>query len=182
MKLSEVFGGFFTAAKEAGIPIEADDPVKLAEPAKATEQAPVTADTSALEATVAAQQTALTAAQERIAAMETDARTTRLEATVAHWAGDKATHLQILGALGEGTPNFAAYVTQQKAHTEQLRQSKLFAPAGSEQAGAAGGAYAQIEAQAKALMEKEPGLTRAKAILRVAESDKELYAQYRAES
>jgi hypothetical protein len=178
MKWSEFFSSAITGAREAGIEIEADvAPAKTAEPA--------VPDTSArdaeTQAKLAEQAAALATAQAEIETMKAAAQQARFAAAIQGWIGDASAHLQILAALGESTPAYAAYATQQKAVAEQARQSKLFSPVGSEQAGASS-AWAQIEAKARALMAGTPGLTKALAIVQAAESDPDLYAQYKAEN
>ena len=71
---------------------------------------------------------------ERLAAVEQERQRERFGALIkndgARWYGEDAAHLGILGTLaqtfGEQSPEFAAYVSQQKAVATALRQSAAF--------------------------------------------------------
>lgn len=186
MKISELFGGFLKAAADAGIAIEADDapPAAPAPPEPPAEPTASTADQQVLQAQVKAQQEALTAAQARIAAMEADARTARFTALAQGWYGETAAHLSLLETLaasgGEDGSAFQAYVTQQKATAEAMRQSKVFANLGSDRAGE-GSAWATVEARAKLIVKENPGTTIQQARVQAMESDPDLYSRYEEE-
>jgi hypothetical protein len=165
MKWSEFFSSAITGARDAGIVIEADEP-QTAEPQQpSAEQAALAAEAADLRA--------------RIAAMEADARTAKHTALAANWIGATADHLTILSAL-DGSPSFDAYVRVQSATAEQTKAAALFSEAGSPRSDGAGSAWEKIQTKAAALVAAE-GITKAQAIERIAASDKELYAQYRAE-
>lgn len=180
MKLSEVFGGFFKAAQDAGIAIEADEAVTQPAAQAPVADSPRAADTDALKAQVEVQEQALAAAQARIATMEQDARTARLTALAKGWHGDVQGHLTVLEALGEGTPAYTAYAQQQAGVAETLRQSKVFESFGSDRAETAD-AWALVESRAAALVKDTPGLTIQQARVRVIEADPTLYARYESE-
>lgn len=181
MKWSEFFSSAITGAREAGIEIEPDTPAQKEEIAVAVAPTVQPADTTAIEAEQAQLKTALTEAQAKIAAMETAVRDARFTALASTFYGATADHLAVLTALGEDTPGYTAYVTQQRAATEALRQAKLFTHAGSEQSGG-GGAWNTIEGKARALMAEQPGLTIEQATVQVMDADPSLYRQYVSES
>lgn len=179
MKVSEMWSGFLAALRENDIPIEADA-VQPAPPAQEQPTVETKEQDPAIVAQIEEQQKANAALQARIAELETSARTARLAALAQGWHGDQAGHLAILEALGEGSPAFAAYVTQQQAFAELARQSKLFAAAGSDQIGAVS-AWAQIEAKARKVA-ADQGITVEQATVQVMDADPDLYKQYMAES
>ena len=186
MKLSEVFAGFFKAAAESGITIEADQlNVAAQEPTTMPQSEPAAAptaqqDDSALRAEMEAQRAALEAAQARVAKLEAEARDARLAALIQGWHGESAAHLAILAALGEGTPAFDAYAQQQRAVAELARQSAVFASAGTDRA-APSSAWARIEGQARKIA-AEQGITVEQATLQVMDADPALYRQYMSEA
>lgn len=101
-------------------------------------------------------------------------------------AGVTATDEQIAGmrkmqaADPEGFEK--SVITPMLALARQVDTAKLFGEIGSSGAGADdSGAYGQIEALAKAAREKDPTLTEAAAIAKVATENQALYKQYRAE-
>lgn len=177
MKWSEFFSSAITGAREAGIEIEADEPQTKAIAAEL-----ITPDTSAADAERAGNTAALAAAQARIAALETEARTAKHSTLAANWAGEKQTHLAMLAHLEGNEALFSAYCAQQNAIAEQARQSALFSAAGSDRSGTGGSAWEQMDAKARALMAEDKSLTLAAARVRVAESNPDLYAQYKAEN
>lgn len=188
MKISEMFGGFLKAAQDAGIAIEADEPATQPaqpEPAPAAGQTqPLSADNEALKAQIEELAKANTEAQARIATMEADARTARFTALAAGWHGETAAHLTMLelcaASGGEPGPAFTAYVAQQRATAEAMRQSKVFSTVGSDRAGE-GSAWATVESRAKTLMGTQPGLTIEAARVQVIEADGDLYRRYEEE-
>jgi hypothetical protein len=190
MRLSDVFGAFFQAAKAEGIPIEADPapaPVTQQEqpPKPPQPDTPAAADqTAAMQAQLETQQRELAEARERLATMERDAQQTRLSALIERgpsgaWHGALDQHRAILAALGEGTPAFQAYVTQQDAVAELARQSALFQHTGTDRPGTSS-TWAQIEVRARKLA-AEQGITFEQASVQVMDADPALYRQYLAE-
>lgn len=198
MSLRDAWAGFFGGADDAGIKFESEPTntvtvgalstgttmyVPSAITTSAATLVPQQDDddrTAELEARATAQSDALAAAQARIAALENEARTAKFTALAAAWIGDKDTHLAMLTALEGNDTLFLAYQQQQASAAEVARQSGLFKAAGSDRSGG-GSAWDQIESKAKVLMAEDKSLTKQAAIMQVAESDKELYAQYRAE-
>lgn len=123
---------------------------------------------------------ALDTTNERIAKMETEARTARFRALSAGWAGEAAAHLTVLEALGEGTDAFNAYVTQQKALSEQIEAGALFSEVGKNPAEPTG-ALQKLEAEAQRIRGEQPSLTSAQAFDLALQRNPQLYSDYRAE-
>lgn len=143
---------------------------------------------AAEDATAAARQ-----AGERVATIERQARhkrftdevTGRGDASGARWFGEPAPHVSVLETLadtfGEDSAQFRAYVTQQRATAEALRQSAVFTEFGSDASGGEQSAWGQIQAKAKSLRERDASLSEAAAIAQVAELEPRLYREYVAE-
>lgn len=137
---------------------------------------------------LAAEQQARADLEKRMAAMEKKDRDTRFTSLAKDWSGDKSFHLDMLEHLatsekdGEGSERFKAYVKQQNATAEQLRQSGLFKEIGSNGHVVSDSAVEQADAEAKALMAKDPKLNNADALKQVFANNPHLYESYRKET
>lgn len=144
-----------------------------------------------LEAELAQSRESQEMAAAQVVELEATARAQRFEDLIGSgdsaWAGERATHLQMLQMLGnaggEDSAEFAAYVTQQKALTAQLVDSALFTEIGrgGEEAGSGGSVAAQIEVKARKLAESA-GITYEQAYTQVISGNPELYADYQKEA
>lgn len=76
---------------------------------------------------------------------------------------------------------FDAHVTLLKATSAQAQASKIFEESGKDLAGMGGSAWAEVEAQAKVMVEKKLAPTQAQAITKVLEGNAELYERYQVE-
>lgn len=153
-----------------------------ADKAKAEDEAKAKATELAVE------KQAREALEKRMAAMEKKDRDTRFGILAKDWSGDKAFHLDMLEHLatsesdGENSARFKAYVTQQNAVAEQLRQSGLFKEIGSNGKAVSDSAVLQADAEAKALMAKNSKLSNADALKEVFAKNPQLYESYRKET
>lgn len=120
----------------------------------------------------------LDASNKRIADMEQAARTARFRAMAAEWAGDTAGHVAVLEALEEGGVAFAAYVTNQKALTEQVKTGALFSEAGHDKSDGGASAENRLMSMAKMLQADDGGLTFAQALDLAAQQNPALYREY----
>jgi len=124
--------------------------------------------------------------EKRVALMEKKDRDTRFGSLAKDWSGEKSFHLDMLEHLatserdGEQSPRFKAYVTQQNAVAEQLRQSGLFKEIGSS-GPAEGSAEAAIQAKADAIRTANPKLTKEQAWDQAWTANPDLQSQYRNE-
>ncbi|HEX7334222.1 MAG TPA: S49 family peptidase [Pyrinomonadaceae bacterium] len=151
------------------------------------DKAQAEADVKAKDVELAAERAKAEGLEKRMAAMEKKDRDTRFGIVAKDWSGDKAVHLDMLEHFatsekdGENSARFKAYVTQQNAHTEQLRQSGLFKEIGSSSA-VEGSADAEWEASAKKLQAESGGkLTIEQARDQVWAGNAELRKRYNAE-
>lgn len=117
-------------------------------------------------------------ANERLARMENEAREKRFRALSAEWAGDPAQHVAILGALGEGSDAFNAYVEQQNAVAEQLAAGALFDTVGHDKQASGNSAEAKLEAEARRIRQENPKLSHEQAFAQAMEQNPNLYADY----
>lgn len=123
--------------------------------------------------------------QSSVSELQRQARETRFTEMAKGWPGEPKTHIAMLEHLaqsegGESSELFKAYVTQQKAASEQLKQSKLLDEIGSS-APAEGSADALIQAKAKELQAADPSLTPQQAFDKAWTGNPELAKQYREE-
>lgn len=130
---------------------------------------------------------------EQIARMTAEARTRRFaeevrgksDANGTAWVGETEKHVahlnKLASAFGEDSEEVAHYISLNRAHAEQMRQSALFREMGSNDTVRASSAYAEVEKRAKARQEADPKLSFAEAVAAVATADPQLYAAYRAE-
>lgn len=144
-------------------------------------------DAQAKATELAAEKQAREALEGRMAAMEKKDRDTRFGILAKDWSGDKAVHLDMLEHFatsekdGEESARFKAYVTQQNAHAEQLRQSDLFKEIGRGEP-VAGSADAEWEAAARKLQTESGGkLTIEQARDQVWTNNADLRKRYNAE-
>lgn len=140
-------------------------------------------DAQAKATELAAEKQAREALESRMAAMEKKDRDTRFGILAKDWSGDKAVHLDMLEHFataekdGEESARFKAYVTQQNATAEQLKQSALFREVGST-AAVEGSAAAELESRARKMAADSDGkLTYHQAYDKVLQSDAALAAR-----
>ena len=94
---------------------------------------------------------------ERLAAIEAQRQAERFQSLIkndgARWFGEDAAHLGILGTLaktfGEQSPEFGAYVAQQKQVATALRQSAAFNELGGDGQGQPATGEAKLEQMAR---------------------------------
>lgn len=176
-------------------PPKPDTDKSAAATAAASEVEQLKADKAKAEAEAKANATELAAAnqarvdlEKRMAAMEKKDRDTRFGIIAKDWSGDRTFHLDMLEHLatsekdGEQSPRFKAYVMQQTAVAEQLRQSGLFKEIGSNGHAVSDSPQEQAQAEARALMGKDSNLTFAEAMKQVYAASPHLYEGYRSET
>lgn len=140
-----------------------------------------------------AREKALADREAAIVAREKEAETAKLEAekavrrtefekTAAEFSGDKAGKVSFMESLadkfGADSPEFTAYVTDQKALAAQISTGELFKEQGSSGAETSGNAEAKLGELAKAKQKANPGITYEKAFALVMEENPELYSEY----
>ena len=122
---------------------------------------------------------------ERLAAVERERQAERFQSLitngVARWFGEDAAHLGILGTLaktfGEQSPEFAAYVAQQKQVATALRASAAFNELGGDGQGKGEDAAAKLNRLAGERAKAE-GISYADALGKVAAENPGLYQQH----
>lgn len=84
--------------------------------------------------------------------------------------GDLASKLKVMEALGEGTPEFDAYVASEREHSDAMHAAGTFSETGADthDEGVESTATRQFDALVKAAMEKDDKLTEGDAITKVA--------------
>lgn len=122
------------------------------------------------------------AASDRVARLEAEARTGRLNGLAANFAGDKAAKVtlmeKLVTAFGEESDELRAYVADQNAAAEQLRAGGVFAETGSSAATASEkSALGQLNAAAAKIAADEK-VTPEKAFMLACERNPALYAKY----
>jgi hypothetical protein len=120
---------------------------------------------------------------ERIDTLEKEGRTRRFSDLIksGNWLGSAEKHLKFMEKFGEDTEEFKDYVTEQSAIAEQAKDGKLFAEIGSDQSGASGDAYGQLQAKATELRKADTALTQQQAFKRACNENPKLYEQSQAE-
>lgn len=183
-------------AEEAEVAVAEETQVE-APPVEAQEETDVTQEeAAALQAQMAAKETALAEAEkrlaeiegalaeanERIAAMEAEARSERFRALAAGWVGDTARHVDLLerlaGGGGEDGEAVRFYREQQDAVAAQVKTGSLLKELGHDQELAGGSAAEKLEGEAKRLMASDAALTYAQAIERAAARNPQLYTEH----
>lgn len=151
------------------------------QPAAAGAQPPPTVED--LQAQLAAANERAQQATAQAAQLEAAALTRRLQDKAANFAGDKEAKVSFMQKLvashGEDSAELTAYLTDQNALAEQIKQGALFAEQGSSQTSAQSAgeqALAQLDQLAKERSTKE-GSTFAVAYAAVCNEHKELYAK-----
>lgn len=122
---------------------------------------------------------------ERLAAVERERQAERFQSLIkndgARWFGEDAAHLGILGTLaktfGEQSPEFAAYVAQQKQVATALRASAAFNELGGDGQGKGEDAAAKLNRLAGERAKAE-GISYADALGKVAAENPGLYQQH----
>lgn len=147
-----------------------------------------------LEATKQAREQAETAAKalsDRLDRQEKAARTRRFtdevlgksDASSIRWFGEPDKHVAMLeklaGAFGEDSAEVRAYIEQNRAVGEAMKQSDLFKEVGRTGSGPADtSAEAEIARRARAMTEADPKLSMAEATTRVLDADHALQDRY----
>lgn len=121
-------------------------------------------------------ESALDNSNQRIAEMEESARQKRLAELSSDWFGNG--HVDILTALGEGSEEFDAYVSNQNAVSAQLADSQLFEEVGENGNDSGISAFEQLNAKAIEIKASNPNLSQAQAFTAATEANPDLYAQY----
>ena len=80
-----------------------------------------------------------------------------------------------------GDEAFESHTTRLKAASEQANTAKLFEETGAVAAGTSGGAWDEVEALAKVMVEKKLAPSQAQAVTKVLEDNPKLYDRYTAE-
>lgn len=108
--------------------------------------------------------------------MEESARQKRFAELSSDWFGNG--HVDILAALGEGSEEFDAYVSNQNAVSAQLADSQLFEEVGENGNDSGISAFEQLNAKAIEIKASNPNLSQAQAFTAATEANPDLYAQY----
>ncbi len=139
------------------------------------------AQINALTEQNAQQVAAAKASEERVAKLESEARTSRLQGLAANFAGDRAVKVGLMEklatAFGEESEELKAYVTDQNAQAEQLRAGGVFRENGSSAGQSDTSAEGQLNTIAVKIKEGEK-VTDEKAFTLACERNKELYSKY----
>jgi hypothetical protein len=153
---------------------------------------------TASDSVAATRATELKQANDRLASMELDAQMKRFTDVVmgrsgagdgARFIGDTQKHVEFMAklsrAFGEDSDEVKHYISEQQAHSAQMRASGTFKSLGSELGGDfdSDSASAELSKRASKLVEDSAGkLDYSDAITRVASDDPDLYRRYRSES
>lgn len=145
------------------------------------------AEAKRTEAVAAAQQyrESLDKANERVAALESSAQRKRFGELSTDWFGKSEDNVNMLvklaQAFGEESAEFAAYVTQQSAVAEQVKQSNLFSEIGNNKSAVVNRTAAQKFGDEVAKVMSERKLSYGDAATVVAGAQPTLYSEYVAE-
>lgn len=164
-------------------------PAKAAEPPKAANEptAPTAHQFTELQNEVKQFKERAEKAEGRVDGLEKTNRAMRFGELSKDWAGEKATHLDMLEFMattcGEDSERFKAYVTKENATAAQLKAAGLFTEIGSSSQGDATGAMAAMETEAIKMSEESQGkLTKEQAFAQIWEKKPvQFREQYREE-